>query len=102
MALPDISKLSLDELTTLIEEANKLRAEKVNSRIAELEAEKAKLMAYTRGVKAPEATKQRGSVKITHRGPAGETWTDRGIPPNWGKKYGAVTKEDFEQFRIKE
>lgn len=100
MAKIDLSGLSLEELSDLIEEATKLRATKVDAKRQELQRQLAELDAIGSPAKRP-VSGARPSVSPTHRSPNGEEWSGRGAIPRWGRELGAKTKEDMEQFRIK-
>ncbi|RWE79212.1 H-NS family nucleoid-associated regulatory protein [Mesorhizobium sp.] len=103
--LPDLSALSLDELTQLHHQVSQHLEERKQARIKELRAE---LSALT-GVSPPNKgnrvgngapLRTRAKPEVTHEGPNGETWTGQGAVPKWGKTYGAKTRADMEKYRI--
>ncbi|RVD58898.1 hypothetical protein EN866_19340 [Mesorhizobium sp. M2D.F.Ca.ET.223.01.1.1] len=139
--LPDLSGLSLDELTELHRHVSKHLEDRKQARIKELHAELARLedkenrggwvssgrakarnlngnrigngkdaiggeLGNAKGAGGGDGSgtgngRTRRKPEVTHQGPKGETWTDRGAVPRWGKAYGANTREDMERFRIK-
>ena len=99
MAKVDISGLSLDELTTLIDEATKLRAGKVDAKRRELQSQLAALDAL--GTEAKPAT-TRSPAKPLYRGPDGETFSGRGAIPRWAKALGVIDRKGLEKYRIKD
>lgn len=89
--LPDISGLSSQELTALVEAAEELLAEKREDEKRAL-MEEFRMKAAQRGIPFEEITGRQGrrkrsdagkSVAPKYRGPKGELWSGRGRPPRW-------------------
>lgn len=105
--LPDLAAYSMEELTELGTAVEKRMDELKKTRIAELQQQKAALdaeLAKLSGAKTSRASgegRKRASPKVTHRGPNGETWSNRGAKPRWlTSLLDAGHKE--EEFRVSE
>ena len=101
VAKPDLSSLTIDELTELIDEATSLRTAHYESRRRELQEELAELETRM-GKGAPSggvarsksdisAVSRKSGATATHEGPAGETWAGRGGVPKWAARRRYVT-----------
>jgi DNA-binding protein H-NS len=99
MAKLDISGLSLEELSSLIDEATKLRAQKVEAKRQELQKQLAALDALDSGEKK---TTSRPSAKAMYRAPSGYEWSGRGAIPRVFKELGVETKADMAKYAIKD
>lgn len=113
--LPDLSSLSMDELTELVSSANGRISELRQAKIEELRAQRAALDAELEKLgdvskpgkpRLPAAlsggeTRKRASPKVTHRGPNGETWTSRGAKPRWLQDLLAKGRK-IEEFAVSE
>lgn len=99
MAKTDLSGLTLDELNALIDEATKLRDQKVEEKRSALLKELQALDA----ISAPKGPRerQRAAPQAVYRGPNGEEWSGRGGIPRSFKALGVETKEQMEKYRIK-
>lgn len=100
MAKPDISNLTLEELTALIDEANKLRAGKIEAKRNELQKQLAELDAIASPASTPK--RERASPKPLYRGPNGIEWSGRGAIPRAFRELGVTDKAGLEKYRIKE
>jgi DNA-binding protein H-NS len=82
MAVPNLSSLSLEDLTATIAEATRLRSSLVATKRAELE----KQLAALDSLDSPKpATGNRASPKPMYRSKANPTlaWSGRGSQPRW-------------------
>lgn len=100
MAKTDLSHLDLDGLNALIEEASKLRDQKVDERRAEL----LKQLHALDAISKPKETGQRlrSSPKAMYRAPNGQEWSGRGGIPRVFKELGVQSKADMAEYLIKE
>lgn len=85
MAKLDLSSLSLEELTDLIDEATKLRASKVDAKRQELQKQLAELDAFAKPSGSKSSSSQRKPSTFTHVHPKnGSEWLGRGgVPTAW-------------------
>lgn len=99
MAKVDLSGLDLEGLNSLIEDATKLRDQKVEEKRAELMKQLQALDAIGKPTKA--GTSRRASPPALYRGPQGEEWSGRGGIPRWARDLGATSKEDMQKYLIR-
>lgn len=92
--------LSMEDLQSLIADAQKALASKVETERSELLKKLSALDAISKPAKVPE--RQRSAAKPTHRLPNGSEWSGRGGIPRSFKEYGIETKADAEKYRITE
>src|SRR4051812_20047559 len=85
-----LERLSMDEISTLIESAQQMRQKRLENRRTQL-LEKWRTEAAEAGMSlddllTPSRRPRRdsgGTGPSKFRGPSGETWSGRGRPPNW-------------------
>ncbi|WP_025593041.1 hypothetical protein [Agrobacterium tumefaciens] len=95
-----LDTLSMEDLQSLINDAQKALSVKVDAERTELLKKLSALDAISKPAKAPE--RQRSAAKPTHRLPNGAEWSGRGGIPRSFKLYGVETKADAEKYRITE
>lgn len=101
MAKLDLSGLDLDGLNQLIEDATKLRDQKVDEKRAELLKQLAALDAIAKPVKLP--ARQRSQSSYTHVHPKnGHEWLGRGgVPKQWLDIVSADDSPEVRRDKIK-
>ena len=104
---PDLDKMTVQELTALIQEANAKRQQKmVEAKTALLSEfrEKASQLGLTlESMINPSPSRQKPpkangpSVAVKYRGPNGEEWSGRGRLPKWiqAAEAGGKNREEF-------
>jgi hypothetical protein len=85
MARP--SKYAAMSVEALIDVRDRVTQE-LTHRSKQLQAQLAHIGTYSGGVRESARNTRRSSMKgksvpVTHRGPNGETWRNRGLPPKW-------------------
>lgn len=95
-----VDGLSIPELQSLIEDAQKALSAKVEAERSELLKKLSALDAISKPAKAPE--RQRNSPKPMYRTPSGDEWSGRGGIPKVFKELGVQTKEDMAKYLIKD
>lgn len=101
MAKIDLSTLSLEELTELIDEASGLRANKIEERRKELQRELADLDAIGNtlqrnvgSVRTPAKPKYQSKKDLS------KTWAGRGATPRWLVAEMEETGKPMDYFRV--
>lgn len=72
--------LSLEEMADALDRLTAIHGRAVAARKAELRAELAALEGKKARANKPDG---RSNLKVTHRGPNGETWKGKGVYPKW-------------------
>lgn len=97
------AELDLEEMSSLLSALTEIHHTRKESRVAELEAEIARLRGSTGGghvVGNPRSPQKRASPMAKYRDPAtGKTWAGRGGVPKWMQAYEAQGR-NREEFRI--
>lgn len=96
-----LDSLSLEDLKALINDAHAALAARIEVKRQELKKQIEELDAMSALAKPAALSKKTNPVKVTHRGPNGETWTSRGQKPKWLQ--ALIDKgHDESEFRVKE
>lgn len=101
MAKIDLSGLSLEELSDLIEEATKLRANKVDAKRQELQRQLAELDAIGSPTKRPVGgARPPVSPKYRSKKDPSQTWAGRGATPKWLLAEMEETGQPMDFFKV--
>lgn len=97
----DLSGLSLEELTDLIDQATKLRAGKVDAKRQELQRQLAELDAIGSSGKRPvSSTRPPVKPKYQSKKEPSLSWAGRGAKPKWLMAEMAETGKPMDFFKV--
>lgn len=99
-----LETLSMDDLQQLVTEAQKVLADKADTKRKELLEQLAQLDSLTGKPVTPvtPVTRVRQSPKPMYRAPDGYEWSGRGAIPRVFKELGVTDKKDMDKYLIKD